>query len=119
MYVYTISRDKETLFQYLNERKTSMKKVVGVLLITLLCLSAISVPISALGAPGIDYSAERCDAEKILGRDIPPKYEDFALSCSADDMLHGFPTATVDGVTYAFSDGKLCCTSRSVNKYWR
>ncbi|MDD6018066.1 MAG: InlB B-repeat-containing protein [Clostridiales bacterium] len=90
-----------------------MKKVVGVLLITLLCLSAISVPIGALGAFDTDYSAERRDAEKILGRDIPPKYEDFALSCSADDMLHGFPTATVDGVTYAFSDGKLCCTSRS------
>lgn len=90
-----------------------MKKIVGVLLIALLCLSAVSVPISALCAAGIDYPADQRDAKKILGRDIPPKYEDFALSCSANDMLHGFPTATVDGVTYAFSDGKLSCASPS------
>ena len=101
------------MFQYLNERKACMKKIVGVLLIALLCLSAVSVPISALCAAGIDYPADQRDAKKILGRDIPPKYEDFALSCSANDMLHGFPTATVDGVTYAFSDGKLSCASPS------
>lgn len=89
------------------------EKIVGVLLIALLCLSAVSVPISALCAAGIDYPADQRDAKKILGRDIPPKYEDFALSCSANDMLHGFPTATVDGVTYAFSDGKLSCASPS------
>lgn len=83
------------------------------MLIALLCLSAVSVPISALCAAGIDYPADQRDAKKILGRDIPPKYEDFALSCSANDMLHGFPTATVDGVTYAFSDGKLSCASPS------
>ena len=93
-----------------------MKKVLSVLLIALLCLSAITASFGSIAEAGIEPTADLQDAEKLFGQDIPPKHDKFILSCSADKMLYGFPTVTIDGVTYAFSDNQLCCASQSADR---
>ena len=62
-----------------------MKKVLSVLLIALLCLSAITASFGSIAEAGIDPTADLQDAEKLFGQDIPPKHDKFILSYVLSD----------------------------------